>query len=145
MSADLHMAEDLKTASKANLFIITGETEIDLVNQNDVRVRVKVNRVDVFKPQTGEVVRNGADGIACRCIDTDCDEESFFVRHTCFLGASDPYGSLKAMLKAEIGREAWSSLNSDTSLPFTKRTNGRITVQANDHLGGELTKVFRVQ
>jgi hypothetical protein len=41
--------------------------------------RVKVNGVDVFKPQTGEVISNGADGIACWFIDTDYNEESFFV------------------------------------------------------------------
>ena len=52
---------------------------------------MKVNGVDVFKPQTGEVVSDGADGIACWFIDTDYNEESFFVRHAYFLGANDPY------------------------------------------------------
>jgi hypothetical protein len=63
---------------------------------------VKVNGVDVFKPQTGEVVSDGADGIACWFIDTDYNEESFFVRHAYFLGANDPYSALKTTLKAEI-------------------------------------------
>jgi adenine-specific DNA-methyltransferase len=54
------------------------------------RGRVKVNGVEIFKPQTGEVVSDGADGIACRFIDTDCNEESFFVHHAYFLGANDP-------------------------------------------------------
>ena len=34
---------------------------------------------------------HGADGIACWFIDTDYNEESFFVRHAYFLGANDPY------------------------------------------------------
>lgn len=34
-------------------------------------VLVKVNGVDVFKPQTGEVVSDGVEGIACWCIDAD--------------------------------------------------------------------------
>ena len=80
--------------------------------------------MDVFKPQTGEVVSDGADGIACWFIDTDYNEESFFVRHAYFLGANDPYSALKTTLKAEIDPEAWATLNSDTSRPFDKPKNG---------------------
>ena len=145
MNADLHMAEDLKSTSKANLFVIFGEPDIDLINEADGKLQVKVNGVDLFKPQTGEVVSDGADGIAYWFIDTDYNEESFFVRHAYFLGANDPYGSLKTTLKAEIDLEAWSSLNSDTSRPFTKPKNGRIAVKVINHLGDEVMKVFRVQ
>jgi len=45
------------------------------------------------------------DGIACWFVDTDYNEESFFVRQAYFLGANDPYKSLKATLKAEINEE----------------------------------------
>ena len=78
-------------------------------------MRVKVNGVDVFHPSTGEVRSDGPDGIACWFIDTDYNEESFFVRHAYFLGANDPYGALKTTLKAEIDEEAWATLHSDTS------------------------------
>ena len=61
-----------------------------------------IEGVDVFKPQTGEVVSEGKDGIALWMIDTDYNEESFFVRHAYFLGANDPYKALKTTLKAEI-------------------------------------------
>ena len=87
MNADLHMAEDLKNTGKGNLFVIFGEPDIDLIPEKDGKLRVKVNGVDVFKPQTGEVISDGADGIACWFIDTDYNEESFFVRHAYFLGA----------------------------------------------------------
>ena len=145
MNADLHMAEDLKTTSKGNLFVIFGEPDIDLINEKDGKLRVKVNGVDVFKPQTGEVVSDGADGIACWFIDTDYNEESFFVRHAYFLGANDPYSALKTTLKAEIDPEAWATLNSDTSRPFDKPANGRIAVKVINHLGDEVMKVFRIQ
>jgi adenine-specific DNA-methyltransferase len=88
MNADLHMAEDLKTTGKSNLFVIFGEPDIDLIRENDGKLRVKVKGVDVFKPQTGEVISDNADGIACWFIDTDYNEESFFVRHAYFLGAN---------------------------------------------------------
>jgi hypothetical protein len=98
----------------------------------------------VFHPNTGEVRSDGADGIACWFIDTDYNEESFFVRHAYFLGANDPYGALKTTLKAEINAEAWESLNSDTSRPFPKPKSGRIAVKVINHLGDELMKLFRV-
>ncbi|MBV5285230.1 MAG: site-specific DNA-methyltransferase [Methyloversatilis discipulorum] len=144
MNADLHMADDLKNTGKGNLFVIFGEPDIDLLPQPDDTLRVKVKGVDVFKPQTGEVVSDGADGIACWFIDTDYNEESFFVRHAYFLGANDPYSALKTTLKAEIDADAWASLNSDTSRPFKKPKSGRIAVKVINHLGDEVMKVFRV-
>ena len=79
---------------------------------------MKINGVDVFHPNTGEVLSDGPDGIACWFVDTDYNEESFFVRHAYFLGANDPYKALRTTLKAEIDPEAWATLNSDTSRPF---------------------------
>ena len=143
MNADLHMAEDLKNTGKGNLFVIFGEPDITLLPEGD-QLRVKVNGVDVFKPQTGEVISDGADGIACWFIDTDYNEESFFVRHAYFLGANDPYSALKTTLKAEIDAEAWATLNSDTSRPFNKPKSGRIAVKVINHLGDEVMKVFRI-
>jgi adenine-specific DNA-methyltransferase len=145
MNADLHMAEDLKNTGKGNLFVIFGEPDITLVHEKDDKLRVKVNGVDVFKPQTGEVISDGAEGIACWFIDTDYNEESFFVRHAYFLGANDPYNALKTTLKAEINPEAWATLNSDTSRAFAKPTNGRIAVKVINHLGDEVMKVFSVK
>ncbi|NNB29101.1 site-specific DNA-methyltransferase [Pseudomonas fragi] len=144
MNADLHMAEDLKNTGKGNLFVIFGEPDITLLPEADGSVCVKVNGVDVFKPQTGEVISDGADGIACWFIDTDYNEESFFVRHAYFLGANDPYNALKTTLKAEIDAEAWATLNSDTSRPFPKPKSGRIAVKVINHLGDEVMKVFKI-
>ena len=144
MNADLHMADDLKNTGKGNLFVIFGEPDITLLTEKDGKLRVKVNGVDVFKPQTGEVISDSADGIACWFIDTNYNEESFFVRHAYFLGANDPYGSLKTTLKAEIDPEAWATLHSDTSRPFERPKNGRIAVKVINHLGDEVMKVFKV-
>jgi adenine-specific DNA-methyltransferase len=144
MNADLHMAEDLKNTGKGNLFVIFGEPDIELINEKDGKLRVKVNGVDVFKPQTGEVISSDTGEIACWFIDTDYNEESFFVRHAYFLGANDPYSALKTTLKAEINADAWATLNSDTSRPFDKPKSGRIAIKVINHLGDEVMKVFRV-
>jgi adenine-specific DNA-methyltransferase len=144
MNADLHMADDLKNTGKGNLFVIFGEPDIDVLNADDNQIQVKVNGVDVFHPQTGEVRSDGTEGIACWFIDTNYNEASFFVRHAYFLGANDPYKALKTTLKAEINEDAWATLNSDTSRPFTKPESGRIAIKVINHLGDEVMKVFRV-
>jgi adenine-specific DNA-methyltransferase len=145
MNADLHMAEDLKNTGKGNLFVIFGEPDLKLIHTADGKLQVKIHGVDVFHPATGEVRSDGPEGIACWFIDTDYNEESFFVRHAYFLGANDPYKALKTTLKAEIDEEAWASLHSDISRPFDKPASGRIAVKVINHLGDEVMKVFRVQ
>ena len=144
MNADLHMADDLKNTGKGNLFVIFGEPDIDILDADDDQIRVKVNGVDVFHPNTGEIRSDNADGIACWFIDTDYNAESFFVRHAYFLGTNTPYKALRTTLKAEINQEAWETLHSDTSRPFAKPASGRIAVKVINHLGDEVMKVFRV-
>ena len=149
MNADLHMAGDLKNTGKGNLFVIFGEPDIEIIAVQDngthgPQIQVKVNGVDVFHPNTGEIRSDGPDGIACWFVDTDYNEESFFVRHAYFLGANDPYKALKTTLKTEIHREAWETLHSDTSRPFDRPASGRIAVKVINHLGDEVMKVFRV-
>lgn len=143
MNADLHMAEDLKNTGKGNLFVIFGEPDIDILPAENNQIKVKINGVDVFHPNTGEIISNNADGIACWFVDTDYNEESFFVRHAYFLGAADPYKSMRTTLKAEINQEAWDSLHSDTSRPFDKPKSGRIAVKVINHLGDEVMKVYK--
>jgi adenine-specific DNA-methyltransferase len=144
MNADLHMSDDLKNTGKGNLFVIFGEPDIEIQPADARRIRVKVRGVDVFDPSSGEVRSDDADNIACWFIDTDYNEESFFVRQAYFLGANDPYGALKTTLKAEINEEAWATLHSDTSRAFPKPKSGRIAVKVINHLGDEVMKVFKV-
>jgi len=144
MNADLHMADDLKNTGKGNLFVIFGEPDIQILPVTGGQIQVKVNGVDVFKPHLGKVESSSPDELACWFIDTDYNEESFFVRHAYFLGANDPYKALKTTLKAEINEEAWETLHSDISRPFDKPTSGRIAVKVINHLGDEVMKVFRV-
>lgn len=150
MNPDLHMAGDLAATGTGNLFVIFGEPDIKIEDAGKDAdgaelIRVKVSGVDVFKPQTGEVVSEDTDGIALWMLDTDYNEESFFVRHAYFLGANDPYKALKTTLKAEIDEEAWATLNSDISRPFPKPTSGRIAVKVINHLGDEVMKVFEAR
>ena len=121
-----------------------GEPDIDILDQGDETIVVKVNGVDVFDPNTGEIRSNDTKGIAAWFIDTDYNEESFFVRHAYFLGANDPYKALKTALRAEIDEDAWATLYRDTSRPFPRPATGRIAVKVINHFGDEVMKVFTV-
>ncbi len=148
MNADLHMADDLANTGKGNLFVIFGEPDIEIgpAAEGDPqtgRIQVQIHGVDVFHPSTGEVRSDGPDGIACWFIDTDYNDESFFVRQAYFLGANDPYKALRTTLKAEIDADAWATLHSDTSRPFARPKSGRIAVKVINHLGDEVMKVFQ--
>jgi adenine-specific DNA-methyltransferase len=145
MNPDLHMAGELKNTGAGNLFVVFGEPDIRIEPQADGQVRVRVKGVDVFRPQTGEIESGGTDSIALWMIDTEYNEESFFVRQAYFLGAADPYKALKTTLKAEIDAEAWATLNSDVSRPFEKPKTGRIAVKVINHLGDEVMKVFGIE
>jgi adenine-specific DNA-methyltransferase len=144
MNADLHMAADLKNTGKGNLFVIFGEPDIEIQNADGGQIRVKVKGIDIFKPHLGRVEQSSPDELACWFIDTDYNEESFFVRHAYFLGANDPYKSLKITLKAEIDEDAWDTLHSDTSRPFDRPSSGRIAVKVINQLGDEVMKVYSV-
>lgn len=144
MNPDLHMAEELKNTGRGNLFVVFGEPDIDIEDQGDETIVVKVNGIDVFDPNTGQIRSNDVKGIAAWFIDTDYNEESFFVRHAYFLGANDPYKSLKTALRAEINPEAWETLYRDTSRPFRRPSTGRIAVKVINHFGDEVMKVYQV-
>ncbi len=147
ISPDLHMAGELKNTGRGNLFVVFGEPDLVVEpapGQPD-HVQVRVLGVDVFDPATGDIRSGDTDSIAAWFIDTDYDDESFFVRHAYFLGAQDPYKSLKAALRAEIDEAAWATLYRDVSRPFPRPAEGRrVAVKVINHFGDEVMKVFRV-
>lgn len=144
MNADLHMAGELKSTGAGNLFVVFGEPQIEIIEEGDMR-RIKILGMDVFNPQTGKVTSSEAKDIACWFVDTNYNEESFFVRQAYFLGQKDPYQALRDTLKAEIDAEAWESIHKDISRPFEVPSTGRIAVKIINHLGDEVMKVFPIK
>ena len=144
MNADLLMGEDLKKTGAGNLFTVFGEPDIELHDTEDGQVVVDLRGVDVYDPTTGEVRSNDTSQIALWMIDTNYNEESFFVRHCYFTGGNDPYTRLKRALKADIDEEAWDSLHRTESRPFGKPETGKIAVKVINDYGDEVMKVFAV-
>lgn len=144
MNSDLHMANALKATGAGHLFVVFGEPDIKIHSAGNGRIAVEILGLDIFDPTTGEVRSSDLDDIACWFVDTDYDEESFFVRQAYFLGGNDPYKKLKTTLKAEIDEDAWATLYSATSRPFDKPSTGKIAVKVINHYGDEVLKVFEV-
>jgi adenine-specific DNA-methyltransferase len=144
INPDMHMSEELKNTGRGNMFVVFGEPDVEVLDDGGPELRVKVKGIDVFDPNTGDIRSSDTKGIAAWFIDTDYNEESFFVRHAYFLGANDPYKSLKTALQAEIDEDAWATLYSDTSRPFPRPAGRRIAVKVINHFGDEVMKVFGV-
>ena len=146
MNCELHMGETFDKAEKANLFVVFGEPDIEIKEDEESNnIQVKINGIDVFDGKSGNPRSDEADSIACWFIDTDYNRESFFVlRQAYFLGVKDPYKSMRTTLKSHIDEDAWESLRSDTSRWFAKPKNGLIAVKVINHLGDEVMKVFQV-
>jgi adenine-specific DNA-methyltransferase len=145
INSDMHMSDELKNTGRGNMFVVFGEPDVEILDEGGPEIRVKVNGVDVFDPNTGDVRSNDTKGIAAWFIDTDYNEESFFVRHAYFLGANDPYRSLKAALRADIDEDAWGTLYGDISRPFARPKSRRIAVKVINHFGDEVMKVFSIE
>jgi adenine-specific DNA-methyltransferase len=144
MNPDLAMGAGLlKKTGSGNLFMVFGEPDV-LVKVEDGQVTVELRGLDVYDPTTGEVRSSSTDDIACWFIDTDYDQESFFVRHAHFTGGGDPYERLRRALRAEIDETTWQSLYSTVSRPFSSPSTGRIAVKVINHYGDEVMRVYEV-
>lgn len=99
----------LKDLKSDSLFMAYGEPDIEIVKEDDGLYRVWIHGLDVYEPSSGRVRSCDTGEIACWFLDTDYNEEAFFVRHAYFLGADEPYEKLKKALKADIDEAIWES------------------------------------
>jgi adenine-specific DNA-methyltransferase len=142
MNPDILMGEDLlKDTPAANMFTVFGEPDVSVNRGRDGWV-VEIHGVDVYDPTSGEIRSHSVDDIACWFIDTAYNGESFFIRHAYFLGAHDPYATLKKLLRADIDEATWASLYSTKSRPFRDPATGRIAVKVINHYGDGVVKVY---
>jgi adenine-specific DNA-methyltransferase len=144
MNPDLAMGADLlKKTGAGNLFMVFGEPDVE-IRRTDDGVVVEIRGVDVYDPTTGQVRSSTTDDIACWFVDTNYNEESFFVREAYFTGAGDPYQSLRRALRADIDEAAWASLYRTESRPFPPPETGKIAVKVINHYGDEVMMVYEV-
>jgi len=147
VSPDLSMGELLKkpkNRESANLFVAFGEPDIEIHQEEDGKISVEVKGVDIYDPTTGDLRSQSTDDIACWFIDTNYNEEAFFVTHAYFTGAQKPYEKLKKALKAEIDEELWGQLYTTVSRPLPKPSTNKVAIKVINHYGDEVMKVIKI-
>jgi adenine-specific DNA-methyltransferase len=146
MNPDLSMGDELlKTTGAGNLFMVFGEPDVAIKKQKDGKLTAEIKGLDIYDPTTGQVRSNSTADIACWFIDTDYNEESFFVRHAYFTDGQDWYDRLKRTLRSEIDESAWDSLYATVSRPFDPPKTGKIAIKVINHYGDEVLKVYDVK
>ena len=146
INPDLAMGDELlKKTGSGNLFMVFGEPDVSIIRNKSGELSVELHGVDIYDPTTGQVRSSSTDEIACWFIDTNYNEESFFVRHAYFTGADKPMEKLKKALKSEIDEEAWESIYSTKSRSFEIPSSGKVAVKVINHYGDEVLKVFEVK
>jgi adenine-specific DNA-methyltransferase len=146
INPDLAMGNELlKKTGTGNLFMVFGEPDIKVHSTKDKSLSVEILGLDIYDPTTSEIRSSSLDDIACWFIDTNYNEESFFVRHAYFLGADKPYDKLVKSLRSDINSEVLESIYSSTSRPFEKPKTGKIAIKVINHYGDEVLKVFNIE
>ena len=152
MDQELRMVERLaKSKSKGSAFFtLIGEVEVDVrcVDEDDDMWVAEVRGVEVYDFNRHAMRSAEAHEIACWFLDTDYNEEAFFVKHAYFpgrrVGDVDPYESLKNALQGEVPLDEWKRLNRTVSRPFKRPESGLIAVKAINDRGDEVLTVCRV-
>lgn len=145
MNPDLSMGDELlKKTGTGNLFMVFGEPDVNVTNQAG-KVVIELKGLDIYDPTTGQVRSSSTDDIACWFIDTNYNEESFFVRQAYFTGGNKPLEKLQKALKSEINEDAWQSVYSTRSRAFSKPATGKIAIKVINHYGDEVLKVFEIK
>ena len=151
--SDLMMNDDdlLKKTDTANLFMIFGEPDVDIIKleELDSQIVVELKGVDVYVPTKDQMRSESTEKILCWFIDTNYNGEIFIVRHAYFSGTSGsngrpPYEALAKTLKTELNQEAWNSLYRTVSRPFPYPETGSIAVKIINKYGDEVMKVYKV-
>ena len=138
------MVRELKNTGEGNLFMVFGEPDVKIVENQDDSISVKLLGVDVYDPGQGLLRSGTPEDIACWFIDTAYNGEAFIVRHAYFTGKNEPYKQLQKALKAEINEDAWEALYRTESISFAKPESGKIAVKVINHYGDEVMKEYKV-
>jgi adenine-specific DNA-methyltransferase len=145
MNPDLAMGDELlKQTGTGNLFMVFGEPDFNVEKLPNNQVSIELVGLDVYDPTTGQVRSSSTDEIACWFIDTDYNEESFFVRQAYFSGGDKPMEKLQKALRTSIDEAAWNSVYGTKSRPFDTPSSGKVAMKVINHYGDEVLRVFNV-
>lgn len=141
IAPDVLVGDLLKAPRGSQLFTMFGSADIEVRDTKDGYV-VKVNGVDLYDPNTGQVISDQGNQIAAWFLDTDYDQRTFNICQAFFPGGGqNPWEKLSRALRGTIREEAFEPLRGLESLPFQLGDEQRIAVKVIDHRGNEMIEV----
>lgn len=161
MADDLMQEGLLKKDKGAASFVIIGEPDIVLKDNNDGTVRVVIQGLDIYDPISDQVKARSVEDINYWEIDDDYDGQQFNVSSLHFCGGSkkefaawrkglEGIASQKTKKNAEqtlrltFNDDAWDSLYGFESEPIQKVAGRKIAVRVVSQFGEEASKVIEV-
>jgi len=161
MSDDLLQDGLLKKDKKAGSFIIIGEPDISLVNDDDGNCHVEINGMDMYDPIQDEVKARNVNDIAYWEMDDNYTGGLFKVRSIHFCGGdkkdfaawrkgldtvAKDLAKKKAerTLRLEFNDEIWDTLYDFKSEPIPYEQGKKIAVRVVSQFGEESTKVLEM-
>jgi adenine-specific DNA-methyltransferase len=144
---DILMGDLLKTSRASQIFSVTGQPEIRVLNLEkgaEALYQVELLGLDVFKPDTMETDHMKGELVPAWFLDTDYNELAFHVSQA-FFPRTSAWDNLKRALKSTYDDSVWEHLAGTTSEPFEAGENRRIAVKVIDDRGNELMVVKNLE
>ena len=127
-------------------FTLVTEPDLTVLRTADGKLRVRVDGLDVYNSNTGQVEPADARRVSCMMVDTNFNGESFFARRVNFPNVTKGYAKMIERMRSDfshdIDDEKWEMMESDTTVPFARPESGLISVKIVDHAGTAREKVI---
>ena len=127
-------------------FTLVTDPDPTVLRTADGALRVRVDGLDAYNPQSGQAEPADARRVSCMMVDTDFDGESFFARRVNFpnvtRGCQDDRASARGIQPRDRRREAGDDEESASTVPFDRPESGLIAVKIVDHAGTAHEKVI---
>ena len=142
---DLMMGDLLKNMRSSQIFSVCGLPEVKLtVDRGQLtegeRYQVELLGLDVFDPQTMEVLHRRGDDVPAWFLDIDYNGLCFHVSQA-FFPRTAAWDSLKRALKGVYEDSVWEHLAGAVSAPFEAGEHRQVAVKVIDDRGNELLVV----
>ena len=133
----------LENSPKDNAFVMLGQPEIAVHDEDAGRISVEVLGHLSYNPATRKVERQKADDVDCWMIDTEYNGDAFYARRIHLPNSSGDkrINRLRSRLGKRVDPDLWSAMQSMRSAPFPRpqAEHPRIAVRIITRTGIEMT------
>lgn len=140
---DVNMGDLLKTTTSSQIFTVSGTPRTRLTELDNGELQVEMEGVDIYDPVTNSVRSTGAEKVAAWFIDADYDGRCFCITQA-FFPDKKAWEKLSKALVGTVDPERFEAFAGTVSLPFPKRSHGRVAVKVIDPRGNEVMRVHKV-